>query len=187
MAPKRSQTELAVLGALSIAPMSGYRVRAEILSTVGHFWAESFGQIYPTLARLEAAGLVSRDGNGLYLLTDPGRLRLTELLREAPESAPPRNGVLLRLFFGRELGVDGCLELLDRMEHDVALKMRTFAEIRAELDPSDPDERFALITVSAGEHNGRATLDWIAESRIALAAEPPVPPSAVARSQSAAR
>jgi DNA-binding PadR family transcriptional regulator len=187
MAPKRSQTELAVLGALSLAPMSGYRVRAEILSTVGHFWAESFGQIYPALARLEAAALVSRDDSGRYLLTDRGRLRLAELLREAPESAPPRNGVLLRLFFGRELGVDGCLELLDRMEHDVALKMRTFAEIRAELDPSDPDERFALITVSAGEHNGRATLAWIAESRIALAAEPPVPPASDAGPESAAR
>ncbi|MET0853503.1 MAG: PadR family transcriptional regulator [Microterricola sp.] len=175
MPPKRSQTELAVLGALSLAPMSGYRVRAEILTTAGHFWAESFGQIYPALARLEAAGLVSRDDNGLYLLTDPGRLRLKELLREAPESTPPRNGVLLRLFFGRELGVDGCLELLDRMEHEVAGKLRTLAGIRAELDSSDPDERFALITVSAGEHSGRATLAWIAESRIALATEQPVP------------
>lgn len=169
MVLKRSQTELAVLGALSIAPMSGYRVRAEILATVGHFWAESFGQIYPSLARLEAGGLVSRDDNSLYVLTDAGRLRLKELLREAPESAPPRNGALLRLFFGRELGADGCLELLDRMEQEVAVKMHALAEIRSELDPSDPDERFALITVSAGEHNGRATLAWIAESRASLA------------------
>jgi DNA-binding PadR family transcriptional regulator len=187
MAHKRSQTELAVLGALSIAPMSGYRVRAEILATVGHFWAESFGQIYPTLARLEGAGLVSRDDNGLHVLTDAGRLRLGELLREAPESAPPRNGELLRLYFGRELGVDGCIELLDRMEQEVAAKMRTLAEIRSELNPSDPDERFALITVSAGEHNGRATLDWIAESRIALTSQPLVPPAAAAGSRSAAR
>jgi DNA-binding PadR family transcriptional regulator len=176
MARKRAQTELAVLGALSLAPMSGYRVRAEILSTVGHFWAESFGQIYPTLARLEAAGLVARDGNSLYVLTEPGRLRLTALLEEAPESAPPRNGVLLRLFFGRELGLDGCLELLERTEREVVEKLRTLAEIRAELDPRDPDERFALITVNAGEHNGRATLAWIAETRASLAASPAVRP-----------
>ncbi|WP_202972950.1 PadR family transcriptional regulator [Microterricola pindariensis] len=172
MVRKRSQTELAVLGALSLAPMSGYRVRAEILSTLGHFWAESFGQIYPTLARLEAAGLVARDGNALYVLTEPGRLRLVELLREAPESSPPRNGVLLRLFFGRELGIDGCLELFDQMEREVQEKLRALAEIRAELDPGDPDERFALITVSAGEHSGRATLAWIAESRAALTVPP---------------
>lgn len=178
MVRKRSQTELAVLGALSLAPMSGYRVRAEILSTLGHFWAESFGQIYPTLARLEAAGLVARDGTGLYVLTDSGRLRLRELLREAPESAPPRNGMLLRLFFGRELGVEGCLELFDQMERELQVKLRTLAGIRAELDPRDPDERFALITVSAGEHNGRAALDWIAESRASLAAPEPVHPEA---------
>lgn len=187
MAPKRAQTELAILGALSLAPMSGYRVRAEILSTLGNFWAESFGQIYPTLARLELGGLVSRDASSRFVLTDAGRRRLRELLREAPESAPPRNGVLLRLFFGRELGVDGCLELLETMEREVTEKLRALAEIRAGLDPSDGDERFALLTVSAGEHSGRATLDWIAESRASLATSPPDRPAADAGSRSAAR
>lgn len=171
MARQRAQTELAVLGALSLAPMSGYRVRAEILSTLGHFWAESFGQIYPTLARLESEGFVGRDESGLYLLSDAGRARLTELLREAPTSTPPRNGVLLRLFFGRELGVDGCIELINDLEDQVVVKLAELARIKSELDPADPDERFALITLSAGEHNGRATLDWIAETRASLVGE----------------
>ena len=50
---RTSQTRLAVLGALSVEPMTGYAVRAAIAETLGHFWHESFGQIYPTLAELE--------------------------------------------------------------------------------------------------------------------------------------
>ena len=53
---RRSQTELAVLGALSTGPMSGYELRAAISEVLGHFWHESYGQIYPCLAALEEAG-----------------------------------------------------------------------------------------------------------------------------------
>lgn len=163
-----SQTELAVLGALSLGPMSGYRVRAEILSTLGHFWTESFGQIYPALARLEAGGSVGRDDDGRFTLTRSGRERLRELLRTTPEREPPRNGVLLRLFFGRELGPDRCAAILDELERDATVRLAGLAEIRARLDPDDADGRYQLVTLSAGEHSARATLAWIAETRAAL-------------------
>jgi DNA-binding PadR family transcriptional regulator len=166
--PRTPQTELAILGALSIEPMTGYRLRAEILTTLGHFWTESFGQIYPTLARLEEAGLVRRAEGRPSTITPSGRARLGELLRTPPEPLPPRNGLLLRLFFGRELGAEGCRDLLERTERDVLQRLGELAAIRATLDPDDPDERFALITLSAGEHNGRAMLAWIAETREAL-------------------
>ena len=52
---RQSQTEVAVLGALSVEPMSGYAARRAITETLGHFWSESFGQIYPTLASLARA------------------------------------------------------------------------------------------------------------------------------------
>ena len=50
---RKSQTELAVLGALAVEPATGYGVRQAITQTLGHFWQESFGQIYPCLADLE--------------------------------------------------------------------------------------------------------------------------------------
>ena len=52
------QTELAVLGALSVQPMTGYAVREEIRQVLGHFWSESYGQIYPALAELQRDGLI---------------------------------------------------------------------------------------------------------------------------------
>jgi len=58
---KYNRTAYTILGMLSIEPnlsASGYEIRKAIESTVGYFWGESFGQIYPTLKRLAAEGLI---------------------------------------------------------------------------------------------------------------------------------
>jgi hypothetical protein len=64
-------------------------LREAIRDVLGHFWRESFGQIYPALAGLERKGFVQRSGSA-------------------------RNGLLLRLFFGRTLGVEACRRPDDR-------------------------------------------------------------------------
>jgi len=174
---RQGTTELAVLGALSVEPMSGYAVRAAITGTLGHFWSESFGQIYPTLARLESERLVVRDGEGrtsgsTYRLTAAGRRRLVSLLREPIAPTPPRNGMLLRLFFGGLLGADACAEILrdarDRGEQQLAMLEAIRDEVRSEVD-ADPDARYRLMTVLAGIHSARAQIAWADESLELLA------------------
>lgn len=173
---RSSQTELAVLGVLSVEPMTGYAIREAIRDVLGHFWSESFGQIYPALGRLEASGLVRREGSSrarasAFALTESGRLRLGELLREPPQQAPPRNGLLLRLFFGRELGVEACRDLLRDARDDAQRRLEAYAAVRAEItaDDAHADERpFWLLTVTAGEHTARATLEWAEASLTAL-------------------
>jgi DNA-binding PadR family transcriptional regulator len=163
---RRPQTELAVLGALSVQPMSGYALRAAITSTLGHFWSESFGQIYPALARLEGEGLV-RKVDGPFAITPAGRTRLRELLAEPIDRTPPRNGLLLRLFFGSTLGPEACIDLL-RDAHTEALEaLATLAAIRAEVEaePDNPDRPYFLLTIAAGEATARAQAEW-AESSI---------------------
>ena len=54
---RQPSTRYAILGLLSLAPMSGYEIRKVAASSIGHFWSESYGQIYPTLRKLVAAGL----------------------------------------------------------------------------------------------------------------------------------
>ncbi len=53
-------TPNALLGLLSLGPMSGYDIRQLISQSIGYFWSESYGQIYPGLKRLAAAGLVEK-------------------------------------------------------------------------------------------------------------------------------
>jgi DNA-binding PadR family transcriptional regulator len=167
---RSSQTDVAVLGALGVEPMTGYALRQAIRDVLGHFWSESFGQIYPTLSKLEVEGLVRRTGDGRsapYTITAAGRRRLRELLAQPVQDAPPRNGLLLRLFFGRQLGAPACRQLVVEARADAARRLERFATIRAEMatEPAYADDQpYWLITVSAGEHAARATISWADET-----------------------
>jgi len=55
-----NKTRFAVLGLLSIRPMSGYDLKQVIESSTRNFWSESYGQIYPVLRELTAGGLAIR-------------------------------------------------------------------------------------------------------------------------------
>jgi DNA-binding PadR family transcriptional regulator len=145
-------------------------VRQAITDTLGHFWSESFGQIYPALARLEAHGLVERAGSGqtsgsTFSLTPSGRDRLVELLHEPVVAPPPRNGTLLRLFFGRLLGVDVCHEIITGVLTQSRATLAELSAVRAEVEAdSDPNAPFWLLTVAAGEHSARAGIAWATEA-----------------------
>jgi DNA-binding PadR family transcriptional regulator len=151
-------------------PMTGYALRAAIRDTLGHFWSESFGQIYPALSRLEAEGMVTRDDGGRFSLTPSGRRHLRRRLAEPVEAVPPRNGVLLRLFFGRALGPDACLRLVEDTEAQAEQSLALLADVRADLEgePQGPDHPYVLLTVSAGEAAARARLEWAAHARAVL-------------------
>lgn len=171
------QTRTAVLGALSIQPMTGYAVREAIRETLGHFWSESFGQIYPTLAELEREELVerrggTRAGSSAFALTSAGRAQLRTLLAEPPQPSAPRNGVLLRLFFGRALGPEACADVVREARDRAERQLAGLATERTDADHTDhPDDSpYWLLTISAGEHAARATIAWADEALATLAA-----------------
>lgn len=173
---RSDQTQMAVLGALSIRPMTGYALREEIRNTLGHFWSESFGQIYPALAELERRGFVERRGapdsrSSSFALTPAGSARLRELLSEPAEPSRPRNGLLLRLFFGRQLGPDACRQLILDARRQAEQQLAQMAAARSELlgdTGLERDRNYFLLTISAGEHGARATITWADEALAAL-------------------
>ncbi len=168
------QTDLAVLAVLSAGPLTGYAVREAVTTHLGAFWSESFGQIYPALARLRGAGLVDtdpgdRDGSRVHRLTAAGRARLVDLMLEEPVGTPPRNGVLLRLFFGDVLGVEACRRLVRASRAQAEARLEALAAARAGAAQDDPARRpYRLITISAGEHAARAAIAWADETLAAL-------------------
>jgi DNA-binding PadR family transcriptional regulator len=172
---RSSQTEAAVLGGLSVMPMTGYALREAILEVLGHFWSESFGQIYPTLAELERRGHVrridaGRTGASTFAITRSGRARLRELLAEPIQQVPPRNGLMLRLFFGRQLGPAACRALVMEAKADAERRLAQFDAIRREPPEEETaeDRPYWLLTVSAGEHTARAAIGWAKEALVAL-------------------
>ncbi len=107
---QHNRTAYVILGILSIEPnKSGYDIRKAVEGSVGYFWGESYGQIYPALKRLAAEGLIvpsglpsaTRKRRQEYSLTDAGRACLRDWLAVPFQNDPPRNEFLLKLFFGR--------------------------------------------------------------------------------------
>lgn len=170
------QTEIAVLGVLSVRPMTGYAVREAIRDVLGHFWSESFGQIYPTLAHLHREGFLDRSegerpGSSTYALTAAGHQRLVTLLQQPDHPIPPRSGLMLRLFFGHTLGPDACRALVEQAKATARQQLSAYQAIRAELageDESAEHRPYWLLTVSAGEHTARAAIAWADDALAAL-------------------
>ena len=109
----------AVLGLLALGPRSGYDIKRTVDRTIRHFWAASYGQIYPELKRLEEAGWISgrdadRGGRSrrVYRITTTGRRRLEGWLHGHETRIEMRDESLLRLFFADTLPVDEALGLL---------------------------------------------------------------------------
>ena len=82
--PILNATSYTILGGLSVQPnLSGYDIRKGIQQSIGYFWAESYGQIYPALKLLAAEGLIApskasskgRKGRQTYVITDADALR----------------------------------------------------------------------------------------------------------------
>src|SRR5579859_1480900 len=104
----RGPTPSALLGLLSFGPMSGYDISQLIPESIGHFWSESYGQIYPALKALTAEGLVTmkternkgRPDRNVYSLTEAGQKQLTQWLDVPVQPTVPRNQLLLKVFFG---------------------------------------------------------------------------------------
>jgi PadR family transcriptional regulator, regulatory protein AphA len=105
-ATRERRTRYVVLGMLAQGPANGYALRQRIEASVGNFWQESFGQLYPTLKELERAALVTssaakgaRKGARSYAITAAGKLALRQWLARAPQPVPERNELLLKVFF----------------------------------------------------------------------------------------
>jgi DNA-binding PadR family transcriptional regulator len=189
----QNRTAYVLLGLLSIEPnQSGYDLRKAIESSVGYFWGESYGQIYPTLKRLAAQGLIAKSKSGSaprqrrqeYSLTDTGRACLREWLALPFQNDPPRNEFLLKLFFGREaapsVSIGHIRELQERNRSSLATmqQLEAFAGAQGAQNPHFP---FWMLTLRLGIAMTRAALDWgesaLAELAFLEAAAPTTTPS----------
>jgi len=168
-------TPNALLGLLSLRPMSGYDIRQVISQSIGYFWSESYGQIYPGLKRLEVAGLVSKKtvrkkgspDRNVYSLTESGRRRLREWLKLPVAEVVPRNELLLKLFFGAHVSpkisrghVQAYLETCQRELHLYS----ALAKGLQKKGVPDSQLPYCLMTLNMGRHHRAAMVKWCKET-----------------------
>jgi DNA-binding PadR family transcriptional regulator len=96
-----------ILGMIAFGKQTGYDIKQLVDKSTRHFWAASYGQIYPELRRLEEQGLIvgHNEPSGarartVYVLTDTGQEALMGWLSSDRElTYELRDEGMLKLFF----------------------------------------------------------------------------------------
>jgi DNA-binding PadR family transcriptional regulator len=125
----------ALLGILTVKPMTGYELKQFFDSSVQHFWNAELSQIYPTLKHLEEQGWVekhvevqeSRPNKKVYEITTGGRDEFARWVRHPMPASDMRDPFLIKVFFGAELPVEDMLVIL-RRQLEEEQKVLAFSE-----------------------------------------------------------
>ena len=170
-----NKTRFAILGLLTLGPMSGYDLKKMIEGSLIFFWRESYGQIYPMLKKLVAEGLAERRGERtagkpdriVHSITEQGRRALLDWLNEPVEFQTERNEPLLRLFFG--VNVEPAVQIAQLREIEAASRgqLEVFAGMARRLRANargNSDLPYWLMALSYGRHINKARLDWCRET-----------------------
>lgn len=181
MARRSSSSMEVLLGLLTVEPMSGYDLGLAIRASIGHFWNESYGQIYPNLKKLAAGGLVTaktekqkgKPDRQIYSITPRGRMRLAKWLAIEPQPEVPRNELLLKLFFGVQAQPSALIAYVERMaERETAILENLKRLQREEIAQMAryPDAPYWKMAARFGQLELEAHLRWAQETQAALRA-----------------
>jgi DNA-binding PadR family transcriptional regulator len=169
----------ALLGILTVRPMTGYELKQFFDSSVQHFWNAELSQIYPTLKTLEEQGWVdkhvevqeSRPNKKVYEITEGGREEFARWVRNPQPPADLRDPFLIKVFFGTEVPVDDMLVLL-RRQMEEQQKVLGFSEtvLRERIREgvrhlhSTRHGLFWTLTLELANAYRRAYIDWCERS-----------------------
>jgi DNA-binding PadR family transcriptional regulator len=180
---KRNPTSYVILGLLSIqSNLTGYDMRKAVQGSIGYFWAESYGQIYPALKQLTREKLIAASRKSAkggrqrqeYALTEAGRACLREWLVLPFHNEPPRNEFLLKLFFAGEAAPSVAIAHLQDVQERNRRMLDTLNAIEATVpasQPSNPHLRYWMLTLGLGKTLTRAALEWGDSALVELSAQ----------------
>ncbi len=174
MAKRSSSSMEVLLGLLTIESMSGYDLGQTVRDSIGHFWNESYGQIYPNLKKLAASGFVTgksekqkgKPDRKIYSITKRGRERLAAWLAIEPQPDIPRNELLLKLFFAVQAdpeNIVGFVERMARNEGEVLKRLNGLEEEIAKLHRY-PDAPYWELVLRFGQLELEAHQRWAEET-----------------------
>ncbi|ADK79448.1 PadR family transcriptional regulator [Sediminispirochaeta smaragdinae] len=139
---RTNKTQYAILGMLNYQPMSGYDIKKISDHSIGHFWNENYGNIYPVLKRMMREGLVTMDiqqgGSApprkVYTITAKGRQFFLDWLAGSPERQILREELLLQLFFGQWISPNIIEDKLHNESAFCSAMIKNLQQIKAHLE-----------------------------------------------------
>lgn len=165
---------------LTLQSMTGYNLRSKIEETIGYFWQESFGQLYPALVRLEKEGLVKSqtDSTGertryVYSITRQGRAKLHSWLEQSPVHHVERNELLMKIFFATEVDVATPIAHISESRADAIERLKVLQNMSLVINNELIDKRgydYYWATLRNGELGLEAHIRWCDEVLVRLKA-----------------
>ncbi|NDJ51449.1 MAG: PadR family transcriptional regulator [Chloroflexi bacterium] len=167
----------AILGFLSVRPLSGYDLKRAFDHSVQHFWPADQSQIYRSLRQIHEAGFVEqevipRDGKldvKIYHLTEAGQSELIDWLRTPLDPQDNREPFLIQLFFSGLLRQDELLALLKHQRSQIDDLLQLYRGVynasTREVDDADFQRRvtMSLLTLEYGVRLNHAYRGWLDE------------------------
>lgn len=133
--------ELAILGLLLESPMHGYELRKRLTGLLGAFRAFSYGSLYPTLRRMQAAGLIEendapgpagtrvRRARRVYQLTPLGEERFAELVADTGPQNYTDDGFGVHLAFFSRTPAVARMRILEGRRRQVEERRESLREL----------------------------------------------------------
>lgn len=172
---KENTTVYIILGLLNHEDLSGYDIKKRTDYMISSFWEIGYGQIYPTLGKLEKDGLVTKriseetkgPERNLYSITETGREVLTEWLKLPEQKEYTKYEILLKLFFGNLVPMEDSTKRIDAFRVRHVENLKVIEMFKANLERvlgEEQDHLFYYITVLFGERIYKAYLEWADEA-----------------------
>jgi DNA-binding PadR family transcriptional regulator len=171
-----STLAFALLSVLAREDLSGYDIAQRMRRPIGFFWQARHSQIYPELAKLEAAGLIrhrlieqaDRPDRKLHTITASGLAALKEWVVEPPAESPVRDELVLKTYSLWLMDPGAAITLFreeERRQAEVverfeALEQQMIAAHGPALELSEGPEFAVYATLQRGLAYRRSTLDW---------------------------
>lgn len=173
--PFANQSIYAILGFLNECEMSGYDIRKRAADTIGYFWHESEGHLYPTLQRMVQMKLIEEVGmrrrnsrkRKQYRITTHGQEILKEWLVESVQESRLRNPFLLKLFFSKEVKPTVIREHLERELFKRKEQLAIYKRISDDIELQAKSKQQKLLwemTLSYGLRMTKCWIAWLEES-----------------------
>jgi PadR family transcriptional regulator AphA len=165
-----SPTGRVILGMLSMGPRSGYEIKTFSDRSTRFFWAASYGQIYPELRRLAAAGLIQGEQapqgarrRTVYRLTAAGERELRDWLERPLEVYELRDEGLLQLFFAGA-SPEAAREILEQIKAVHRGKLESLHEIEPAARALAAANPFPYLVLRYGLALSEFTIRWCDEA-----------------------
>lgn len=171
---KEKKLDCVILGLLSHEALTGYEIKKRMDTTLHSFWGASYGSIYPTLNGLMKRGLAIQHMDAStkrqkirYAITPQGHAYVKDWLKQPATIHEVRYEMLLKIFFGAELGAEQALKHIRAFQEDIQQELtalRAMEDILKACLQEDKAHSYYLLTVRFGIQTYQAYLAWCEEA-----------------------